>query len=141
VTDISTIFVDPLTMNGVEPLPAGLEAEVIVAEIEMPCEPKVRLGLPKAGAGIATLVAPAGIVTEAVSLEIRLTCATGTATVLDAGAGAGAGAGGATYLSVVTESDGIETLDVPSAVVAVTINEYVVSSERLSIVKFNSPQV
>jgi hypothetical protein len=134
VTDISTIFVDPLTMNGVEPLPAGLEAEVIVAEIEVPCEPKVRLGLPKAGAGIATLVAPAGIVTEAVSLEIRLTCATGTATVLDAGAG------GATYLSVVTESDGIETLDVPSAVVAVTVKEYVVSSERLSIVKFNSPQ-
>jgi hypothetical protein len=135
-TAISTIFVEPETVNGVELPPAGFATEEIVAETEAACDPKLKLGFPRVGAETATLVAPAGIVIDAVSLEIKLTWATGGAALAGA-----RGARGATYFVVVTESEVAETFDVPSAVVAVTVNEYVVSSERLSIVKLSSPQV
>ena len=129
---MSTIFVEPDTANGVEAVPAGLAADVMVAETAAPCDSKLRLGFPSVGAAIATLVAPAGIVTAAVSLERRLTWATGAAVDFT---------GGATYFDVVTESDEAETFEVPSAVVAVTVNEYVVSSARFSIERLSSPQV
>jgi hypothetical protein len=100
-------------VNGVEPTPTGLAIVRIDALKGVPWLAKLILGLPRAFEETETLVTPTGIAADADSEDTKLTCAVDTALAI--------GAGG-TYAFVVTDWDGTETEDVPSTLVAETVN-------------------
>ena len=70
---MSTIVVEPETINGVEPADTGLDIVSSVALRTAPWPAKLSRGFPSAFETTATVVAPIGIVTDAVLLEIEVT--------------------------------------------------------------------